>query len=257
MEKLPELLLKVLENPFVAALFSGVVLIIISGADRLPFVSALSPTVKAILLFIGISLLVLSPCIPLLNKFFSFKESENKKMRQGYIDKIEQRKNQILDLRKTIRKIEDLVKSRDDEVSRSIQDILNGIESEARKFRQAIAESSLAAKWLHSKRKILIKSTESTNSSNPSTFCSEIEKYFELIVSSFDRGTYIKPEKRNITFHLQQPFPYIRALQAIKSQIDKELSEQNELSESEIKRLHSCIDNLIENIRKESSSAIL
>ncbi|PZO19393.1 MAG: hypothetical protein DCF25_08475, partial [Leptolyngbya foveolarum] len=58
MDKLPDLLLKLLENSFLATLFSGVVLIIISGASKLPLVSTLSPSVKIILLTVGIALII-------------------------------------------------------------------------------------------------------------------------------------------------------------------------------------------------------
>ncbi|PZO12587.1 MAG: hypothetical protein DCF25_17355 [Leptolyngbya foveolarum] len=193
------------------------------------------------------------------DKFVKFSGIKNEEFETEKKKEIESQRTEVSKLSKIIIKIEDLIEDKNDDVSQSIREILNGIEDTAKEFKRASEESSIAAKWLLGHKQSILRAVKhSTISADTSdTFYSEVEKYFELIVESFHRCTYIKPKKRNITFHLQQPFSYIKAIRAIKLQIDQELVKNAELNESEIARLHDCVDRLIENIRSESSSSNL
>ena len=73
-------------------------------------------------------------------------------------------------------------------------------------------------------------------------------------MESLEKAKYIAPRARNINFHIDNPFPYMQALQVLKVQIKKEFdSNEDALKRTELERLNACIDNLAEVIRRESS----
>lgn len=257
MDKLPELILKLLENSSLTTLFSGVLLLVISGAGKLPFFSTISPTVQKILLVVGIILIAISPFSLLEARFSRFISKEDNVSKNEEKQEVERYKQEVLELQDMVDKIKCLVKSRDDNISQSIRDILNGIEDNVREFEIAREESLIAAKWLVDTKQQIFEGARASIMKNDAsdTFYSEVEQYFGLIVSSLENFVYIEPERQNVKFHINKPFPYIRAIRDIKVQIDRELNEHQELSESETHRLHHCIDKLIENIRRDVYSS--
>lgn len=259
MDKIPELLSKLLENSSLTTLFLGVFLIIFSGVEKIPIGSTtltVSPQVKTILLVLGLILTFVSTLSLFKDKVFKTlrgKRSENSiKTRK----ELEEKQDSITKLEGLVQEIRTFVESRNDEVSLAVIDILNGVRDQAREFEKAARESRLAAQWLSSKKQAILQSVKFSdlNSRTLEEFRAEVQRYIELIIESLEKAKYIAPRARNITFHVGNPFPYVQAIQSLKSQIELESDRQLDgLKETELERLNGCIDSLIEVIRRESS----
>ncbi|NJL37014.1 MAG: hypothetical protein HC899_09745 [Leptolyngbyaceae cyanobacterium SM1_4_3] len=259
MDKIPELLSKLLENYPLATLFLGVFLVAFSGIEKLPLGSTtvnISSQVKLVLLIIGLILTIVS-----ILSLFKEQLPNSLKMTDGRDDytiqeELEKQKAVVTELEELVREIKAFVESRNDETSLAVLDILNGVKDQAREYAKAARESRLAAKWLRSKQQSLLLSIKHSdfNSKHLEEFRSEIQKYLELVIESLEKSKYIAPRARKISFHIGNPFPYVKALQVLKKQIEREFSNnQDELKETELARLNDCIDNLAEVIRRESS----
>jgi regulator of PEP synthase PpsR (kinase-PPPase family) len=259
MDKIPELLSKLLENSSLTTLFLGIFLIIFSGVENIPVGSAfliVSSQVKTILLALGIILTSVSTLSLFKDKIFKpskGKRSENNIKNQK---ELEEKQDSIVKLEVLVQEIRTFVESRNDEVSLAVIDILNGVRDQAREFEKAARESRLAAQWLSSKKQTILQSAKFSdlNSQTLEKFRAEIQRYIELVIESLEKAKYIAPRARDITFHVGNPFPYVQAIESLKSQIEFESNRHPDgLKETELERLNGCIDNLIEVVRRESS----
>lgn len=257
MDKIPELLLKLLENSPLVTLFFGVFLIILGGAEKLPFGNTtliISSQVKVILLVVGIALTLISALTLFKDKIFGITKERNGEFSLEDQQKLESQQNEIEELKEIIKDIKEFVKSRSDDVSPALLNILNGVKDQASEFEKASRESRLASQWLSNHYVLILKSIKfsETNNKNLGEFRDEIRKYVELLVENLNKAQYLLPGARNISFHVGYPFPYIKALQSFKAQIKHEIDQHQSLSEMELKRLNDCIDRLIDDIRYES-----
>lgn len=258
MDKISELLLKLLENSSLSTLFFSVFLIILSGADKLPLGNTtltISSQVKVILLVVGITLMLISSLTLFKDKIFRKTKGENREISLKIQQELESQKRTIAKLEEIIKEIREFVGPRNDDVSLSLLDILNGVKDQAREFEKAGRESRLASQWLANHYLSILQSTKfpDLNAQDLDEFRDEIRKYIELLVESLNKAKYITPEARDISFHVGNPFPYIKALQSFKTQIKQEVDQHQSLRETEFERLNSCIDKLIDDIRYESS----
>lgn len=258
MDKIPELLLKLLENSSLATLFFGVFLIILGGAEKLPLGNTtltISSQVKVILLIVGIALTLISTLTLFKNKLFRINKGGNREVSLKIQQKLESQQNTIAKLEEIIKDIREFVESRNDDVSLSLLDILNGVKDQAREFEKAGRESRLASQWLSNHYVSILQSIKFSdlNDQGLDEFRNEIRKYVELLVESLNQAKYIAPGARNISFHVGNPFPYMKALQSFKAQVKQEIDQHQNLRETELGRLNDCIDKLIDDIRYESS----
>ncbi|MEO1067510.1 MAG: hypothetical protein AAFW95_00055, partial [Cyanobacteria bacterium J06638_6] len=257
MDKISDLLLKLLEIPALVLLFCGVFLIIIGGSEKIPISNdelILSEVTKLILLALGL-ILTLSSFFLLLKDKFRPKSSQESRLESHEIQKFKAEENKIEGLENIIKEVKIVVESRSDETSLLILDILNGVKDQAREFERAAQESRLAAKWLTSEQEHILHSLDLSGGNNKSAseFKAEIREYLNLVIESLERFKYIAPSARNIGFHLHNPFPYMQAMKNLSMEIQQEFHDHGVLKESELKRLIGCIDQLREVIRKESS----
>lgn len=262
MDKIPELLLKLLENSPLVTLFFGVFLIILGGAEKLPFGSTtliISSQVKVILLVVGIVLTLISALTLFKDKIFGITKERNGEFSLENQQKLESQQNEIEELKEIIKDIKEFVKSRSDDVSPALLNILNGVEDrvkdQTREFEKASRESRLASQWLLKHYVSILKSIRFSETNNKSLgeFCDEITKYVEILIESLNKAKYITPGARNISFHIGYSLPYVKALQSFKAQIKHEVDQHQSLSETELKIFNDCIDQLIDDIRYESS----
>ncbi|MBW4691510.1 MAG: hypothetical protein KME27_07045 [Lyngbya sp. HA4199-MV5] len=258
MDKIPELLLKLLENSPLAILLFGVFLIVLGGAEKLPLGSStltISSQVKVILLVVGIALTLISTLTLFKDKIFRLPKGASKEVSLKTQQKIETQKNTITKLEEIIKEIKEFIESRNDDVSLSLLDILNGVKDQAREFEKAGRESRLAAQWLVNHHQSILQSVKFSeiNGKASDSFRAEIKRYVELMVESLEEAKYITPGARDIAFHIGNPFPYTQAMQALKAQIKQEVDNHQGLRETELERLNNCLDRLIEDIRYESS----
>jgi len=258
MDKISELLSKLLDNSSLTILFVGVLLVIFSGVEKIPLGNttlSISQPVKPILLVIGISLVLISTLFLFKDKLFKTPKKSvdsHVKARQ----ELNAKQDSITKLEGLIQEIKAFVESRNDEVSLAVIDILNGVRDQAREFEKEARESRLAAQWLSSKKQTVLQSIKFSdlNSRTLEEFRGEIQRYIELIIESLEKVKYIAPRAREIAFHIGNPFPYTQAIQSLKSQINRELDVHPDgLEPKEIERLNNYIDRLIEVIRRESS----
>jgi hypothetical protein len=258
MDKIFELLSKLLDNSSLTTLFIGVFLIIFSGVERIPIGNVtleISSQAKLILLLTGIFLTLVSTLSLFKDKIFKMPK------KSGSIDindrqELDDKQDAILKLEELVKEIRAFVESRSDEVSLAVIDILNGVRDQAREFEREARDSRLAAKWLSSRKQKLLQSIKFSdlNSKTLEDFRAEVQKYIELIIESLENAKYIAPRAREIVFHITNPFPYVQAIQSLKSQIAHELNiHPDGLEATEIEKLNNCIDKLIEVIRRESS----
>lgn len=258
MEKISELLSKLLDNSSLTALFIGVFLIIFSGVEKIPIGNStldISPQVKLILLAIGVVLTIVSTLSLFKGRLFEIPKKRSDSGIEARRE-LDEKQDSITKLEELLQEIRAFVESRNDEVSLAVIDILNGVRDQAREFEKEAREYRLAAQWLSSKKQIILQSIKFSdlNSRTLEEFRSEIQKYIELIIESLEKAKHIAPRTREIMFHIGNPFPYIKAIQSLKSQIRHEFDiRANGLEETEIERLNDCIDKLIEVIRRESS----
>ncbi|CAD5985155.1 hypothetical protein [Planktothrix agardhii] len=247
MDKALDLLIKLLDNYSLATLCLGTFLVALSGMDKWPLGSITVPVSnqsRLVLLIIGLILTVVS----ILSLFF--KEPFAKFLG------ITSDKGKLKDLEKLIQDIKALVESRNDETSLKVLDILNGVKRDFDEFAKETQESRLAVKWLRSKNQSLLQTIKSPGSSSQSLeeFRFEIQKYLDLLMESLQKGKCIAPRFRNINFHIEKPFPYVKALKELKKVIETEFnSNQDELNEAGLKTLNNYLDELVEVILKESS----
>ncbi len=259
MDKIPDLLLKLLENSPLATLFLGIFLVAFSGIEKLPLGNStvdVSPQIKLVLLVIGLILTTVSVLSLFKDKLPSFLRIPSSKDNLKAQEESQKQKAVAAKLEELIQEIKAFVESRNDETSLAVLDILNGVKDQAREFEKAVRDSRLAAKWLRAKQQSFLQTIKpsDSNSKNLEEFRSEIQEYLKLVIESLEKAKYIAPRARDIKFHLGNPFPYIQALQGVKAQIEKEFkSNQDGLKETEFERLNDCINNLAEVIRRESS----
>jgi hypothetical protein len=258
MDKIPELLLKLLENSSLTTLFTGIFLIIISGIEKVPLGDAtlsIYPQVKVALFITGIALTLISSLSLFKGKLFTTPRSRGDsatKTRQ----ELNEKQNSITRLEGLIQEIRTLVESRNDGVSLAVIEILNGVRDQTREFERAAGESRLAAQWLSNKKQKILQSIKFSdlNSKTLEEFRTEVKRYIELVIESLENAKYIAPRAREIAFHIGNPFPYIEAMRALKAQVKHEFDlYSNGLEESEFQRLNEHIDKLIEVIRRENS----
>jgi len=258
MDKIPELLSKLLENSSLTTLFIGVFLTIFSGVEKIPVGNTtldISPQVKLILLVIGVALTLVSTFSLFKDKLLKTPtKNEDSDIRAQ--QELNNKQDSIIKLEGLIQEISSFVESRNDEVSREIVDILNGVKNQAYEFEKEYRESKLAAQWLSNKNQKILQTIKFSdlNARTLEEFRAEIKRYVELIIESLERGTYIAPRMRGIAFHIGNPFPYVQAIQSLKSQIKHEFDiHPDGLEEPEFERLNKHIDRIIEVIRRESS----
>jgi Zn-dependent protease with chaperone function len=131
--------------------------------------------------------------------------------------------------------------------------ITNRVIKAKNKLKEQTQESNLAAKWLLSQQQSLLQSIKNSEFSSKSLeeFRSEIKKYLDLLIESLNNDLFITPKRRDINFHIKEPLPYVNALNRLK----KEIKDQYKLNGTELKTLNTYIDQLVEDIKKESSSS--
>lgn len=259
MDKIPDLLSKLLENYPLATLVLGILLVAVAGIEKLPLGNTtvdVSSQIKLVLLAIGLILTIFSILSLFKDQLPNFLKITGGRGNLKIQKEFEKEQIAVAKLEEVIQEIKVFVKSRNDETSLAVLDILNGVKDQAREFEKAIRESRLAAKWLRSRQQSLLQSVKllTSNSKSLEEFRSEVQRYLELVIESLEKGKYIAPRARDINFHIDNPFPYIQALQVLKTRIGKEFSNnQDGLKKIELERLNACIDKLTEVIRRESS----
>jgi hypothetical protein len=258
MDKIPELLLKLLENSSLATLLLGVFLIVLGGAERLPLGNTnltISSQVKVILLIAGIALTLISALTLFKDKIFKVPKRGNRELSLKTQQKLESQQVMIIKLEEIIKEIREFIESRNDDVSLSLLGILDGVRDQAREFEKAGRESRIASQWLSNNQKSILQSVSfsESNTKTSDDFRAEIRAYVKLVIESLESSRYIAPGARNINFHIGNPFPYTQAMQSLKTQIKQEVDNHQGLKETELGRLNNCIDKLIEDIRYESS----
>jgi hypothetical protein len=131
--------------------------------------------------------------------------------------------------------------------------ITNRVIKAKNKLKEQTQESNLAAKWLLSQQQSLLQTIKNSEFSSKSLeeFRSEIKKYLDLLIESLNNDLFITPKRRDINFHIKEPLPYVNALNRLK----KEIKDQYKLNGTELKTLNTYIDQLVEDIKKESSSS--
>ncbi len=133
-------------------------------------------------------------------------------------------------------------------------DVSERIEATIESFR----ESQIVSQWLASHyQRILTKAELESfvpNDQTPDSFRAAILKYIKLLVESLKNDMYITPRSLGITFHVNNPYPYIQALQSLKAEIGQEVDKHQDLSETQLRQMNHFIEQLICNIDDESFS---
>lgn len=139
-------------------------------------------------------------------------------------------KQQINDLNKALKDIDQLTSDQNDYVSKTVQSILHTIGQTLVEIRERPRRLDLLGHWIEERKKHWIKKIPKTaykkvGWGKKTTFFTEIEAHLDLLKENILRGRFYSPRKVNISRHISDPTPYIRSLGEIEKLALEELEQ--------------------------------
>lgn len=137
-------------------------------------------------------------------------------------------KQQINDLDRTLKQIEELTAGEDDYVSQSVQGIIRKVGQTLIEIRERPKRLELLVKWIEKHKKDWIKQIPKSAHKQVSwrkkrLFFSELEAHIDLLKDNIESGKFGVPEKVGLTRHISDPTPYIRSMSMIEKLASKDL----------------------------------
>lgn len=246
---------KIFAKPSLAALFIGFLLLVVSASDKLA-ISNFSLTITSSFKYPLFGVALFTTLLSLIMLIIEERSLPRKNISTNNIleqtHQPQQDRDKTANLERVIYQIQNLVEGKDDIISQQIHQLIKGIIESYNQYATDSERLKFAAKWIKSKRdKWLktIKKSDYTGISDLNKFNKEISRYIDLLTNNLEEQLYASPWKSGFS-QPDNPFPYIRALESIREQMEEELKNNPaELDDITATLLKKYVDRLIQDIR--------
>lgn len=261
-ETITSIFLKLLDNSSLTTLVFGVIILFLGGADKIPvgeeFIR-IHDYGRILLQCVGLVITALSLVSLFRGKLSRKKDPNTEKRILKAENELSVVSIKLSELDEIIQDIKLIVETRDDDVSRIVLDVINGIKDHTREFGKELRDGRLAAQWLKTRKSDLVSSLELKHSRSSSLNTSSISdeellNYIDIMIENLNSGKFILPSKRERRSHIGNHEPYIKVIKSLKEAISERISSDPEsLSKSSQERLFIHIDRMIDDILYENS----